>query len=204
MNVLQSKPLLNIGMDLNWPVVEEKENIPTLETNATAIGQTKEATIYRPMEVSNTHKVLFYLMKVGKAAHRDQIASALGLPVSTISATTQYLSKDNLILSHQRGYWHINSNPIRKFEIAKGFAKTEILLKMCEEAGIDPHQYDNQTHSVEQQQEETKDTMASLLSVITKQKERIKTIDQTISQLQSEKDAIREELRNLGKMLTEE
>ena len=113
------------------------ENIPDLSGKSAVIGQTDTATLIAPVKVMQAHKVVFILAKTAKVMHRDDIANRAEIPVGMVGVSLSNLKKARVVVSPSWGYYALAKDFLRQFQFTYGAAKTETLLKMFDEGGID-------------------------------------------------------------------
>jgi hypothetical protein len=196
---MQTKPLINLG-ECMPPSLLNTNKIPDLSTKSTPIGRIGTGTtIIAPMKIMLAHKIVFILAKVAKVLHRDDIANQTETPLASIASTLAKLKQVGVVISIQWGQYTLAKDFLRHFQIAYGTPKTEKLLKMFDEGGIDITAYDVELNDVPS--ESSKESMLNnIKAYVDAQQIEMATITAEIEKLTKEKNVIAEELAKFGQL----
>ena len=192
----QPKPLLNLGQVMPECIVNA-EKVPDLSGKTKVIGQTSENTLIAPTKVTQAHRIVFVLAKTGASLHREQIARRAEIRISSIGCIAAKLAHERVLLSPDWGYYALSKDFLRQFQYAYGTPKTETLLKMMEEGGIDVAQFE---FPLNENIPAKPSMLDAIKAYVGSQRNRISEIEQEIQRLTEERTAIQTDMASIGQM----
>lgn len=190
------KPLLNIG-EVMQDSIPKTDNIPDLSGKTKVIGQTADDTLVAPTKVTQAHRIVFVLARSGASLHREEIARRAEIPISSTGSITAKLTHERVLVSPDWGYYALSKDFLRQFQYAYGTPKTETLLKMMDEGGVDVAQFEFPLNEIIPAKPSMLD---AIKAYVESQRNRMSEIEQEIQKLTEEKTAIETDMARIGQM----
>lgn len=195
---METKPLLNLGEVMPEGILPPN-NVPDLSGKTAFVGQTDTTTLIAPVRVMQAHKAVFILAKTAKAMHRDDIANRTEIPLESVAIVLAKLKQSRVVLSPSWGYYSLAKDFLRQFQFTYGAAKTETLLKMFDEGGIDLSAFEISLNETAPAQPKAS-MLEKIRAYVGDQKKRMSAISTEIEKLTAEKISIADELAKLGQI----
>ena len=190
------KPLLNIGEAMQESILKT-DNIPDLSGKTKVIGQTAENTLVAPTKVTQAHRIVFVLAKSGASLHREEIARRAEVPISSIGCIAAKLTHERVLVSPDWGCYALSRDFLRQFQCAYGTPKTETLLKMMDEGGVDVARFE---FPLNENIPAKPSMLDAIKAYVESQRNRMSAIEQEIQKLTEEKTAIETDMASIGQM----
>lgn len=206
MNNTEQKPLQNIGQILEGTPVEPlRPVIPDLSSHYT-MSQNDKITILNPSVVTAYHKITFLFAKTKKCLDSSDVSLQTELPLSTCGTYLSVMKKCDILTSVDRGVYSLRKNFLNMFQLKFGQKKTQTLLNMFYESGIDISDFDSVDEQRIQQHTTTYNTDDDLdenelsglvLKFCEKRQGRLRTLNERLETLYKEIDGIETEQKKI-------
>ena len=192
------KPLFTLG-DVLPDCITNPENVPDLSGKTKVVGQTGGNTLIGPTKVNHAHRIVFVLAKAGASLHREEIARRAEIPIASLGCAVAKLTQQRVLLCPEWGCYALSKDFLRQFQYAYGASKTETLLKLLDEGGVDiAFEFSLNEKTAFPAQPAMLDSIKGYLE---SQRNRIVAIGTEIQKLTEEKTAIESEMASIGQMI---